>query len=549
MIVYYIIIMKTDTEQPNTKWKLHHNTNKVEGMIPKMEYDGVKKHKPKKNRLIQPSNLIALPIEAVINPLTSTNINPFPTTLPTTLPSLFPVNQEGFENPCKSMGEVFKPYIKFVDYLIIWLIDKPCIEYPTVFIDFIGKTICEFGTEISSPTPPPDRCDTSIKIDTSDKELIKNQFKIFLSIGISCFIVYNWYYLMFYNSFNKTTPVSINANALSTYNNVLGFILNYLIQPVSYLNWAILTFLPEQIKGLSNPRLIFIFIFLCIISIVRTSGALYMKALSNYFKRVSDPHSGGMITIMILSGVFSVFIALNTVSHLSFFDILKEGFGQSPNKDLQNSFAMFKNFSATSTIFFIPQLLSFIMRITFSIILIWIAGIMVFGYLFLYSFFGIPLYSSNSLKETFKEINSSINTSNTAPNLFESNKYYKTFNWFIEKIFTYFYEIVFIIFFFQGIINYSVNIKHAGLKPIIISMAGMCLVITAYILYYRYKLLQSTDSSIGQVAEQVAEQVDGSTTQNNEPTVDQPNKVPLASTLAAPLADPLADPVADPQIK
>ena len=55
------------------------------------------------------------------------------------------------------------------------------------------------------------------------------------------------------------------------------------------------------------------------------------------------------------------------------------------------------------------------------------------------------------------------------------------------------YEIIFIIFFFQGIINYSVNIKHAGLKPIAVSMASVGLLITAYILYYRYKLLQSSD--------------------------------------------------------
>ena len=530
--------MKTDTEQLNTKWKLHNTINKVEGMIPKLEYDGVKKHKPKKHRVIQPSNLIALPIEPVISTFPSTNINPSTGTNNSTSPSLFPINQEGFENPCKSMGEVFKPYIKFVDYLIVWMIDKPCIEYPTVFIDFIGKTICEFGTELSSP-PNPDTCDTTIKIENSDKELIKSQFKIFLSIGISCFIVYNWYYLMFYNSFNKTTPVTISSNALSTYNNVLGFILNYLIQPVSYLNWAILQFLPSWINILSNPRLIFIFVFLCIISIVRSSGALYMKALSNYLKRETDPHSGGMITIMILSGVFSVFIALDTLRHVSFFDALKEFFGQSKENTIQNTVSEFKNFASTSSIFFIPQLLSFIMRITFSIILVWIAGLMVFGYLFLYSFFAIPLYSSNSLKETFKEINSSINISNTAPNLFESNKYYKTFNWFIEKIFTYFYEIVFIIFFFQGIINYSVNIKHVGLKPIAVSMASVGLLITAYILYYRYKLLQSSDVNM---------ELGGSSNEKlyiNQPILSAPLGQPIPY---APLGQPiLSAPLGQPE--
>ena len=480
MIVYYII-MNLDTEQTIWKTKKTNIKSNIEGM------DSIhhKKHKHKKVRSSQPANLIALPLQSVDlqnHKLASTDYGTS-------------VIVEGFnqKNPCASIGEIFKPYIKFVDYAIVWLIDKPCIEYPTVFIEFVGRTICEFGTELSSP-PNPDTCDTTIKIDTSDKELIKSQFKIFLSIGISCFIVYNWYYLMFYDLLGRVFTQPISSSYLSSQNTAIGFIFKYLIQPISLVNWIALDILPKKMNILSNSRVIFICLFLLIMSIVQSNGASIMLSFSNYLKRQTDSYSGIMITIMIMSGLFSVFIAVDKLSHATLLGGITEFAGLSQENTLTNAYKELSNFASTSSIFFVPQLLSFIMRITFSIILVWIAGIMVFGYILLYSFFAIPVYSSNSLKDTFNEINRSINTSNTAPNLFESNKYYKTFNWFIEKIFTYFYEIVFIIFFFQGIINYSANIKHAGLKPIIVSMAGLGLLITAYILYYRYKLLQSSVS-------------------------------------------------------
>ena len=191
-----------------------------------------------------------------------------------------------------------------------------------------------------------------------------------------------------------------------------------------------------------------------------------------------------MISIMIFSGIFSAFIAIETLRSGSIFGIGSELLGMSETNKYYYSFSELMNYTKTIPSLFLPQLISFVIRITFSIVCVWLAGILAFGYLLLYSFFAIPLYSKGYLYDTVLEINNNVNSYSTNDSYDETilQQFISFINKIFEIFYTYLFEIIFIIFFVQSIINYSININNNILLSIIVILSIICLFIIVFFL-------------------------------------------------------------------
>ena len=504
-----------------TKW-IHKNSgmtdNQIEGMVQygESEYKPATKRKKSKKQL-QPFNLTTAPLQDIRqdirqeigqeNAPTATASATATATIQTdpnpeygfkSIPSwLTTINLHesfvegiGSNNVCASIGEKLKPIIETIDFVILWIVDKLCIEYPTLMIAFVAQTFFDLGSDIDPKLriTIDKYINHEIPIDVADKELIEDQFKLFLSMIISCWVVYNWFFLLFYESKPKT--VTIDKYIINNYNSILGYFFKYLIEPVSILNWVLIDVIPRNTAMfVSNAKILFIGLLLLIIYITRTYGASYMRAFSSNLKRKPDLYAQLMVSIMTFSSVFSAFIAIDTLRGASIFGVGAELLGMSETNKLSYSFSELMNYTKTMPMLLIPQLFSFIIRITFSIACVWLAGILAFGYLLLYSFFAIPLYATSSTKDTVFEIYNAVH-GNSMGNLYDDSIMHQILgfiNWIFEKIYTYIFEIIFIIFFIQSIINYSANIHNNNLLPIIVIITAVCLMVPVYSLYKRYK--------------------------------------------------------------
>ena len=257
-----------------------------------------------------------------------------------------------------------------------------------------------------------------------------------------------------------------------------------------------------------------------------------------------------MVSIMIFSGVFSAFIAVDTLRGASILGIGSELLGMSETNKFSYSFSELMNYTKTMPIFLIPQLFSFIIRITFSIACVWLAGILVYGYILLYSFFAIPLYATSSTKDTVFGIYDTVNANSTS-NLYDDsivNRILSFINWIFEKLYTYLFEIIFIIFFIQSIVKYSINIKNQNLLPIIVIITVVCLMIPVGILFYRYK--QNNPSMDSDIYNNLHPQQSTCTTESAPAlalasvlaSVSAPSAPALASVLTQPVLAPVLAP-------
>jgi len=230
-----------------------------------------------------------------------------------------------------------------------------------------------------------------------------------------------------------------------------------------------------------NANIQFLILFLIIISIVINHGASYMKSFSTYLKMKTDSNAGIMTTIMILFGVFSIFRVRFSMNYVN---------------------ELFRYFTQMVTAqFFIPLIVMFAIRISLSISVVWFAGLLVFGYIIGMSFFAIPIYSPYSIIETITKINeyiykpkkiSTCPVSKCDPNVYSKcnpmtigDMIHDTIAWITDKIHTNLFEVVFIVFFFQGFLHYSINIKNLQLKTIMLVLASLCIFIMGIICYYR----------------------------------------------------------------
>ena len=378
------------------------------------------------------------------------------------------------------LGVMFKPIVVYIELLIYW-INQIIFEYPGQFIEFISETICEIVTA-NDDTKPTDKCTTTAKTySDSDYNLIKTNIQNFIAILISCFVIYNWYFLMFYQE-NKRgfderiAPLfTISTDALSDYNNIIGFLFKYLIVPVSLTNSIIINRIPNLLY-IFNNKLQFSILFLLVVNIAIYYGPGFIQSLLTYMKFKTDSKTGIMIAIMVLFGVFSLFRVRFSLHYFQ------------------------EVFRYLTPVYWIVMFISFMIRITISIVCVWFAGILVMLYILLLSFFAIPIYNYD-LIDTIDKINKSVfKQPDTSDCPCDTNyqspcnpktiwsRMHDLITWINDHIYIWIFEMVFIFYLIQGAIQYAVNMKNTKLKTTMVIFNIIVIFIFAYIGYAKPKI-------------------------------------------------------------
>ena len=446
------------------------------------------KKRRRQNNDPTPSNLTTSPLQSLFNPLSKLTASSDPDTdqdIGLDQSESTNVGKEGFDNKwCRSIGEFLAPIFKYMDFLVYWFVDKCMLEYPTVFINFWAQTIYEFGG---------DKKENCSNKPSSDELLIRDQIKKFLALVISCFIVYNWYFVMCFKQIGERVPlIEVSTYSFTARHKLLGFLLKYLVIPLSLVNTIMTKYIPNWIYSYSDATK-FTLIFLFTVFVTINYGAGFASALSSSMKRSMDtkknPYIGTVISLMVLYGVFSIFL-----KEVSVGDLVWNGLEGPSGKLIMEILTL-----VTSGPFgLIGTFLMFLVRITVSIAFSWFACLLMMGYILLMSFYSIGIYSKSSISTTIQSINKSIvdTTCDTKdPALCYTDECYpenwfarlmKMVEWIIKHSFQYFFEIVFIMFFIQGLLKYSVQIQDGNLKSSMLIMASIGIFIIGVLMWFKY---------------------------------------------------------------
>lgn len=329
----------------------------------------------------------------------------------------------------------------FFDYLII----------PFYYIDyFIKKTgiyLCDFLSKNKSTE--------------DEKKLVISKIQMFLSILISVFILYNWFFLGFYEKNGEHTQTfDFSKEKITNLNYYLNYFFEFVLYPIQLFNWIVLIFIPDKAKVLLRSNFIWIVLFLAIIYFLYNYGnslveffynsILIFTTLRNVgsFKNTQTGTYYNVLYALIALGILISFLS-NFVYHTIMMVIFKH---------------------------FFSLLISFIIRIVFSFYFVSISAILLSVYLLSYSFFGMSLFSTDPINETTKKIREYIHKSSFEDvKTCNSNSIFHKIIEFLQLIvnLTYIYivEIVLIVMLIYSIFDYFSNIHTFELKVYLINMS------------------------------------------------------------------------------
>jgi hypothetical protein len=254
--------------------------------------------------------------------------------------------------------DAFKKAMEFMEKWLFNVLEFILIKGPTLMINKITDGICGNGNDF---TP-------------IEKDVVKTHVKEYFVLLITCYITYNWYYVMFYPRKLLPRPIlKINTDNLTNTNKWLSLVFKYLIVPVSLVNSILLKKTPFVIRPFGK-KFKFLFLFHFIPKIIMKHGASIARAFLDSIRQKKTKFDGIIIAIMVIFGVTSVLRVRLSINYFS---------------------ELFRFYSQMA-IFFIPIFILFALRIVFSTMHPWIAGILVFGYLLIMSFFAMNIYGETA---------------------------------------------------------------------------------------------------------------------------------------------------------
>ena len=266
--------------------------------------------------------------------------------------------QEGFS--CNTSGiKSIKDKVKIVmDFLNKWfflLLEYVLITGPTRMINELTDRIC------GDVTP-------------KEKDLVRSHIKEFFATLLACYISYNWYYVMFYPRKLLPRPLlKISTDRLSNQNKWVSIVFKYLIVPMSFMNSILVNKIPFVLYPLDNKSK-FLFLFYFIPKIILKHGAEIARGFVDSIRSKKTKRTGLFIAMMVFFGIISILRVRLSINYFS---------------------ELFRFFTQIG-MFFIPILVVFVLRIMFSSFNSWVAGILVFGYLLVISFFAMNIYGKTS---------------------------------------------------------------------------------------------------------------------------------------------------------
>ena len=466
------------------------------------EKQGLKKSKRSiKQQSVRPSNLTQLPLESIHKNASDLN------------------TKEGFEtdeqqkmisdsfntNSSSISMDKIKEYLKGMSSYIAIIAG-----YPMKIINKITWTISFYLCKILSK-----------KSTEKNIELVKSRLKILLSILISFYIIYNWYFVMFFKNLETGMRIPVIDLSMKTLMQIkpLNYIFKYILCTLSTVDWLLITKYPTIMKDFT-PQLNMILLLLIIICVVITMGENIMEDFSTYLSGGKTGYTGSFIAFSVFYGIYSF------VQELS-----NEVVGEPSIMSLINTYFLVNHYRN----FGILHVISYIFRIIWSTMIHYLWGLLMVVYIFIMSFFAIFIYSKDSLFETIKQINTFINDNevikedsimtnlvsgmdqlnelvppsvpgldisnklNPLGKLGKFNKFSKLlstgskmksfFDSFIHIIFKYLFELIILISLLYTIGTYGTNIDNVELKTSLISLnVSFILLVIGYI-YHKYTLL------------------------------------------------------------
>ena len=346
-----------------------------------------KKTKPSavKISVVKPSNLTQLPLESIhteqfinLKEGLETEEKPF---INTQAQQDMIANSFKGDKSSLTMDDMINYYKKFVKF-IAGIVALPMIWVNDVTL-YISSKLCKILSNNATD---------------EDIELVKSKFKILLSVLISYYIVYNWYFVMFFK--DAETGLRINTLDLSMETLMqikpLDYIFKYILCVISTVDWLLLTKYPTQMKDFT-PQFNFILLLLIIIFVVTNMGESIMSDFSTYLSMEKTGYTGSFIAFSVFYGVYSFVMEFTD-------KITKEpsiaGFLDAFNK--ANHYRIFG----------ILHVIAYIMRIIWSTMIHYLWGLLIVIYVLLMSFFSIFIYSySKHGFSSFNHINTFIDES------------------------------------------------------------------------------------------------------------------------------------------
>jgi hypothetical protein len=341
--------------------------------------------------------------------------------------------------------------------------------------------------------------------------------------------VYNWYYLQFYNLGKKLKLYEISTQGLKNLSSVASLFFKYTIVPLSLLNSLCIQYFPQTINFITNVyfgkpvepaesgmketkhgnKINFILLYFLIILLFIYIGPTLQANLINDINMQPDAYANLYISSYFLFAIASIFI----VEKSMITELFADAAPQNVQPIIRGILPYFGFYLHKMQIAYmpIPTFLLFILRIMWSMSIVWLSGLLVVLYIFIYSFFSIFIYSNDSLFSTIETINISITKNaekkkdelSTGPcgnlkdpsnpcntdDIFTKIYYYleKAVDFCINNFYKFIFEMTFIILLIKSIIDYNDGLKNVSLKSVLMIICSIFIFIFGFIIYYRNK--------------------------------------------------------------
>jgi hypothetical protein len=221
-----------------------------------------------------------------------------------------------------------------------------------------------------------------------DARVIQKQFELFIAVVMSCYIVYNWYFMQFYHEgLLRVRAFSLSPDALHSVSPMLYLFFKYNVVPVWALNHFFLRIFPRVFGGALSQKAIMVLLFAIVAGGIHVfSGRIYRSLVSAILLK---PDS--------LTGVYMFSMLAYAVYSLVSFD--RSGMPADAAAIAEKFYLMFQSPMMTSA-----MVVVFILRFLWSSIIVGTSALLVTLYLIGMSMFAIPFYSNVSFAETVANI-------------------------------------------------------------------------------------------------------------------------------------------------
>ncbi len=313
----------------------------------------------------------------------------------------------------------------------------------------------------------------------ADIPVVKKYVCWFLSMIAAIIAVYNWAFMMFYKEHGDRVELyDISRESLheAGIGNTIYALLDFLLDIPLFFPEKLQEYFvksgPEFLTSYINVAICFILLFVILIRFFYSSASSIRKILID----IASVNMSNPILSFMYGTTFLLYV-------LSFFEF-------QPISAALNVAKLVAGFPASLIMPFISNIFKIFFLMMFSVP---IAATLCFLYLFVFSFFGIPLLSKDGFFATIKKIHQYINA-NKLPVKDETickpmsmlDKIVNNFNVFLNFIYRYVIRIGFIAMFIYGLIDYVLHIKGPVLKIVLMCINSMAIILLGVTIFTSY---------------------------------------------------------------